>query len=140
MLSRQKREVLIMATFTNDQIRKIFALRSKGKSQKAIADFMGCSDSHISNILLRRLYPDVEVMPEVLEKCKGMKSKRTYTPVLKMKPTTSVSTAPPIPLHEALANYTATCHQLKDAKQACMDAGVCGDTLELLRESVRNGE
>jgi transcriptional regulator len=53
MISKQKREVLIMSTFTNDQVRKIFFQRMKGKTQQVIAEEMGCSDSHISMILKR---------------------------------------------------------------------------------------
>ena len=45
-----------------------------------------------------------------------------------------------VPLHEALSQYTAACHVLDETRQLCLKAGACNDTLDLLRESVRNGE
>jgi transcriptional regulator with XRE-family HTH domain len=124
-----------MSKYTDDQVRNIFNLRANGKTQQQIGDVMGCSDSHISTILNRKLYPNVAIPPSLLEKIGTMKGRAR-------KPRKILQPAPPltaIPVHGLLANYTAVCHDLKQIKDACLEAGINSDTLELLRESVRNG-
>ena len=134
MISKEKLEVFNMINFNEDSVRKIFLLKSKGKTGVAIGLEMGCSDSHVSQILLRRIHSDVKIDERILEKLKTIHSTRK-SPIKRQ-----TSVAPPTPLHEAIASYTAACFKLKEAKEVCVEAGVCGDTLELLRESVKTGQ
>ena len=129
-------------TYTNDEIREMFALRAKGTKLQSIANRFDCSDSHVSNIILRNNYDYVDVPETILEKVKGYRSVIAGKPLQARigKKYPRKAKHPTVPLHEALASYTAACHVMQDAKEMCLKAGACSDTLELLRESVRNGE
>lgn len=129
MISKQKLEVFKMIILTHEDVRKIFLLRSKGEIQIDIGKKMGCSDSHISQILLRRIHGDVEIDTDILEKISQLP--RTRKPHKKKKSTS-------IPLHELVAAYTAACHRLYKERAKCSEAGVSDDELDFLDEIIKS--
>jgi transcriptional regulator with XRE-family HTH domain len=135
MISNEKREVFIMATLTDRQVRTIFDERAQGKTQEAIAKQMGCSDSHISNILLRRLYSTVKIDNETLDKAEAYRTSKKK--VRRKSPKKKPAPLSPVSRHVAIAEFSEACFRMDEARQACMSIGISDDMLSLMREAVK---
>jgi hypothetical protein len=124
--------------FSDEQIKQIFIFRSKGKSALAIAERMNCSDATIGRILRREIYSDVKIPENVLELCKTTPIKFRPRKKVSKKKSALNGLADTSTLEGALAAYTSACVSLRAAKEACLHHGINSETLELLRESVRD--
>ena len=119
-----------MLNFNDSDIKRIFTLRSQGKSQRGIAKLMECSDNSIAKVLRREVHADVEIPENILNGCEKVK-------IVRKKRTTKKAKTCDVP--SALAAYTAACHGMIEAKRDCVKLGLGEETLELIRVAVKDG-
>ena len=118
---------------TDEQVKKMFSLRSQGATLRSIGAQFGMADVTAGKVINRQSFPDVEIDKAVLEKVKSLTPDRVCRK--KRKPQKKKATT----VAGSLAAYTAACLDLHEAKRECLKCGINEDTLELLRQSIKDG-
>jgi len=126
--------------FPPDDIKEMFTMRAKNSAISSIADRFGTSTWTVTNILYRRVRKEVEIPNNVLQRVNDMK---LSMPTLaegrapKRRAAKRVSTNGDT-LEQAMADYTIACRNIATSKARCIKFGIDKDTLELIRENIRD--
>lgn len=111
-----------------EEVPQIFQMKANGKSNVDIAESMGVSDSHISMILHRKSFPEVDVPQHLIDTVEGMLIHRgPRTKAQEKAPTATLKDE-----RDAVTAYTRACYELVEAERQCVEAGVEREVLSNL--------
>lgn len=113
-----------------EEVPQIFQMKANGKSNVDIAEAMSVSDSHISTILHRKAFADVDVPQHLLDAVDGMLIHRR--PNKKKKVNDVDESVKLSDESDAVTEYTRACYSLVAAERKCVKAGVDRDVLSNL--------
>jgi len=125
----QRKTRVSTATLTPDDVRQMFTMRSKNASYETIGERYNISKTSVQRIISRETRSDVEIPDNILFTVKNMGPCPTKT---KRKRPNGDS------LEKALADYTVACKNIVLSRNRCIRFGMDKDSLELLRESIRD--
>jgi hypothetical protein len=115
--------------FSEEDVRKMFLMRSKGIDLTTIGNRFGVSAWTSRQIIQCNARPDVEISEGILDACKANKHSRSGKPKKGGKKPSR---------NKTITDYIIACDIISVAKAECRKAGWSDETLELLREAVRD--
>lgn len=121
--------------FSDEEVKKIFVLRSKNVRLQNIAKQMNCSTWTIGQVLKRKRHGDVVIPDNILTAVEAISraGKGRYIRKKAVKGTNGHN----VNRAEALAAYCDAVLTMHEARVACLKRGLTEDSLRLLADSLR---
>ena len=113
---------------SDDQIREMFIMRSKGVTLKRIGEKFGLSQETGRRVLVRKIRAEVEVPNNIIEKANELKQGQSVKRPRKSCMKSRV---------KAMADFGEAVMMLDAAETECMKHGLTKESLDLLSDSLR---
>ena len=124
-----RKKMSYVKNLTDDQIREMFMLRSKGMTLKRIAARFNLATETSRRVLNRTVRPEVVVPDNVVKTASTIN--RTYGKT-KPRKTCSMSRA------KAIAAFCEAVTAMEQAEIECLKHGITKDSIELIASSLRD--